>query len=152
MSEVLNEAFISQAGFDDAKNFYSLISKEFSYLDLTLEKVFARLSSKNSLVYKLTIKDKFAGLIDFQINGFEGFVFGVAVEEDFRGQGLGETLLDFALDYFKQQAIKEVKLLVRKENTAAKRLYLKKGFKLIGLHDKPIDGAIVEEMVLTLDS
>lgn len=51
-----------------------------------------------------------------------------SVAPDFRGKGIGSSLLDFAEKYFKEKGICKIRLHVDKDNSDAIRLYVRKGF------------------------
>lgn len=51
------------------------------------------------------------------------------VKEDLRGKGIGSCILKFAIDFFKDNGIKTIRLHVYKDNPAAIRLYERYGFR-----------------------
>ena len=56
--------------------------------------------------------------------------FGMSVHPDFKGQGVGKTLLQCFLDFAKNnKVIEKVELGVIEENTAAYNLYYSQGFR-----------------------
>jgi len=55
-------------------------------------------------------------------------VLAIAVEYDFRHQGVGRKLMDWLLEYAAKKGIKKVSLCVSKDNYSLS-LYLQKGFK-----------------------
>ena len=68
-----------------------------------------------------------------EIRGKEGGIFGyissVIVDEDYRGQGIGEHLIQKAIMYLGRRGANKVRINVRKEATGAINLYEKIGFK-----------------------
>jgi ribosomal-protein-alanine N-acetyltransferase len=58
-----------------------------------------------------------------------GHVKDIAVREDFRGRGIGTTLLERALGVLRSQGAASVKLEVREGNDTARRLYREHGFE-----------------------
>jgi RimJ/RimL family protein N-acetyltransferase len=63
-----------------------------------------------------------------------GELVQVYVEPGYRGQNLGERLLQYVLDYaFTQEGIEQVQLSVIASNQTAIRLYEKLGFKSFGV-------------------
>ena len=66
-------------------------------------------------------------------------ILSLAVSPETRGQGLGSQLTGAGLEYLRSIGIKKVKLEVRPDNPAAKHIYEKHGFKVVGeakdLHD-----------------
>ena len=51
------------------------------------------------------------------------------VREDLRGKGIGSRILEFAINYFKENGIKKIRLHVYKDNSSAIKLYEKYDFK-----------------------
>jgi len=60
-------------------------------------------------------------------------LFNIAVKSEFRGLGLGKTILWLIIKIASQQNIKNFYLEVRKSNLAAIDLYKKFGFEIIGI-------------------
>ena len=116
------------------------------------------------LVYNSTVvakdKNKIVGVLQWHVkeNAAHGLaeIEEVLISENYRGQGTGSLLVLFAIDairkYFIEFNIKPRKifLFVGKENTAARKLYEKHGFRLINsigyvFHDN------VEELFYSLE-
>ena len=55
----------------------------------------------------------------------------VATQHEFRGNGYGEQMLDFVIDYAKGRGTTQIALTSKPERAAAHRLYLKKGFRVV---------------------
>lgn len=80
---------------------------------------------------------------DGLIVGYGGVTFGVddaeidniGVEEEYRGEGRGKTILGMLVKKAKEKKMKRIFLEVRVSNTAAMLLYLKHGFH--GLYVRP---------------
>lgn len=89
----------------------------------------------NPVSYSYTIKSSYKGkkkvtaYIVFWVVHGEAHILDLAVHPDFRGIGLGEMLLRYALDKMCDSLVFEVFLEVRKSNRAAICLYKKLGFK-----------------------
>ena len=77
----------------------------------------------------------------------EGDIYKIAVRLDKRRQGIGEQLLEYAIQEAKKEGITQITLEVRKSNTAAISLYQKKGFSQEGIrpdyYEKPKEDAII---------
>ena len=75
----------------------------------------------------------------------------IAVEKDYRGQGLGGALMDAFLKDMKSSGAERVFLEVRLSNVAAKTLYERRGFATVRVREKYYaDGESALEMVKTL--
>jgi ribosomal-protein-alanine N-acetyltransferase len=59
-----------------------------------------------------------------------GHILNIAVDPDFRNQGLGKRLLEYALDHSRKLGAERVELEVRTGNDAAITLYQKYGFEI----------------------
>jgi ribosomal protein S18 acetylase RimI-like enzyme len=62
----------------------------------------------------------------------EWYIDSLGVLPTYRCLGIGTTLLQFLINEYVQKRGEALGLLVEKENTAAKRLYLKLGFQTVG--------------------
>lgn len=56
-----------------------------------------------------------------------------AVHPDFRRKGLGESVLFYVLEMLKKEGVERIFLEVRPSNVAARALYEKLGFRLLGV-------------------
>jgi ribosomal protein S18 acetylase RimI-like enzyme len=56
-------------------------------------------------------------------DGHRGWVYYVAVDPDWRGQGLGRAIMTAAEDWLRQAGIEKLQLLVRRENAKASAFY-----------------------------
>jgi len=62
-------------------------------------------------------------------NSEEVFIFSFGVREQSRGVGIGSFLLENIVIALNREGIKKIKLTVAEENSSAKKLYTKFGFK-----------------------
>lgn len=63
----------------------------------------------------------------------EGHIMNIAVDPDYRGLGIGDSLLENMINYASVKNIKHMTLEVRESNLAAISLYCKHGFKKAGI-------------------
>ena len=62
---------------------------------------------------------------------FEDIIWlGICVLEKYRGKGIGKCIMNYLLDYCKNNNINELYLTVDKQNIVAKNLYDKLGFAI----------------------
>ena len=85
----------------------------------------ARLNSSSS-------QNEIAGFIVARLIADELHVNNVAVRPEFRGRGLGSTLLLTTIEQAQQRNAKMAQLEVRANNQAAQRLYRRCGFRSVG--------------------
>lgn len=99
-------------------------------------------------------ENQVVGYIIFWKIGEEVQVNNIAVHPDFRGRGLGESLLRNVIAWVKKKGAQFITLEVRTSNLAAQALYRKLGFKTIGIrrfyYSNPVEDALV--MMLDLGS
>ena len=78
-------------------------------------------------------------------------IFGVYVKQEFRGQGIGEKLIESAISSIKnnRNAIK-INLNVNAKQKAAVKLYEKYGFKTVGRlkKDLHVNGKFYDELIM----
>jgi ribosomal protein S18 acetylase RimI-like enzyme len=58
-----------------------------------------------------------------------GFIYDIFVEKEFRGKGVGRTLLEKAESFCREKGYSRILLMVSVNNEAAAKLYDKMGFK-----------------------
>ncbi|WP_456325187.1 ribosomal protein S18-alanine N-acetyltransferase [Desulfonauticus submarinus] len=90
---------------------------------------------KQSKVYffGIFVQEKIIAYTSLVCLGWEGEIWNLAVLSNWRRQGVGSYLLSRSLDFFNDKGVKEVFLEVRESNIPAIQLYLKFGFKKIGI-------------------
>jgi len=93
---------------------------------------------KNEMIVAFNeMENKVAGmaLISIRKTNF-GFLFGnisnLIVDPNYRGEGLGEKLIRYSIDFFKKNHINSVRIIVKKElDESARSLFIKFGFNEI---------------------
>ena len=142
---------IQPAADTDLELISSLIRKEFPYTEATLDKLRQRLAGKKLFLFKQVEGGQLIGFIEVEaLNMARARINGLVVREGFRGKGNAHALLQFAMDFIKQQGFKEITLLVRQSNEAAKKLYGEHGFAFLRPHAVKLVDEPVEEWYLSL--
>lgn len=85
-------------------------------------------------VYIARIDQEVVGVIEYmrdfdKVN--KTYLYGLAVDKDYRNQGIGNKLLKYSLNKLKGDKIKEVELTVDPDNEEALNLYREFGFERI---------------------
>jgi len=77
----------------------------------------------------------------------EGELMNIAVDDAYRGRGIGSALMEAVLEKASALGTESVYLEVRESNAAARHLYEKYGFSVIGrrrnYYRKPVEDAIL---------
>lgn len=96
---------------------------------------FLREITYNQMAYYYLVEagERIAGFIGMWLVVDEAHITNIAVSPDFRRQGVGEKLLLFALEMAAQNGARCAILEVRVSNARALNLYLKHGFRYVGL-------------------
>ena len=134
----------------DLKGLDSLIGSEFPYTKKSEKSIDERFRSDDFFFFKVVLDGKLVGFCEIKISEDIAFIRGFAVKDESRGKGVGEFLLTRIIDFASGKNINEIILLVAKDNSIAKKLYSKAGFRKIRALDKEIDGQKIEEMKLEL--
>ena len=77
-----------------------------------------------------SVDDDVMGIVTVGEKNGRGDIGLVAVDEKSRGQGVGEKLVRYALKYFYNNEYKYVQVVTQGNNTGARKLYEKCGFKV----------------------
>ena len=122
--------------FKAAPDDYSRYFTPFQFTPRVLETI---LSTATKDRYNLIrVDERVAGF--YMLRGFdEGFqipTYGVWISPDFGRLGIGRLTLDHAISTCRLMGVKELMLKVHPENSVAKNLYEKSGFKRIGFDKK----------------
>ena len=82
----------------------------------------------------------------------EAEILNLAVHPGLRGQGIGGTLLDAAVDAVKSRGAEQIYLEVRESNDSARKLYAGRGFDEItrrpGYYRHPVEDALVLRLAM----
>ncbi|MFH1200183.1 MAG: GNAT family N-acetyltransferase [Candidatus Micrarchaeota archaeon] len=121
-----------------------LTRKYFPYTGFNMEKILKRLKTRRVHYFVALYGGHTVGFVDFKENAKSVRILGLAVLEEFRGNGVGQALLDSTLGFAKKAGKRSTHLLVAASNSAAKRLYAKNGFASKGILARKIWGLDVE--------
>jgi ribosomal protein S18 acetylase RimI-like enzyme len=140
---------ILKAGKKDFNKISKLIKSEFPYTTKNLEKIDLR-TKKGNFIFVAKEKRVFFGFIEFKLSEFNANFLGMAVKKEFRRKGIGKKLFDFFIDFCKENEVKTISLIVKKDNVKAKKLYKSKGFIKVKELEKKIENSTIEVMQLNL--
>jgi dTDP-4-amino-4,6-dideoxy-D-galactose acyltransferase len=109
----------------DSKISYSIFEKLYR---IWIEKSVNKELADDILIYK--INDRAAGLITVYTKDSVGHIGLVGVDNNFRGQGIGNKLIIASDKYFKEVGCKSVEVVTQGLNKAATTLYEKNSFSI----------------------
>ena len=110
------------------------------------------LRRKDSDLLVAEFKGDIAGYAVFWAVMDQGELGNVAVDEEYRGRGIGSKLIKAVLERAHERSVHEIFLEVRKSNVRAQDLYKGFGFAEVGRRKnyylEPLEDALVMKMVL----
>lgn len=94
------------------------------------------LSSNSRYIVTKNINNIIVGFCGIKIIFDTAEIMNIVTKKDFRSNGIGTLMLDYIIDYCKNNKIKNINLEVNSTNTVAINLYKKYNFKEVGLRKK----------------
>lgn len=131
---------------DDVASVHQLetecFNRPWSYASIDKE-----VDNENALFCVCEIDDVIVGYAGMYYICDEGDITNVAITKDYRGRGIGQTLLEEMFRMAMLKGISQFTLEVRSSNIAARRLYEKLGFQEEGIrknfYDNPVEDGII---------
>jgi N-acetylglutamate synthase-like GNAT family acetyltransferase len=123
-----------------------MIKREFPYTAFTPQHIEERINNPKYLILIAKQENIITGFAELELfpEKKEARLNAVFVEESWRDQKIGTTLVRHAINQCKHKKIQRLFLLVKIENFGAKHLYEEVGFSFEKMHDKIIDDSEVE--------
>lgn len=104
-------------------------------------------SADNGYYIVAKLDGKIVGYSGFRFVLDEGHITTLAVHPDYRGRGIGTSLVSKLIESAKNKNIKRLFLEVRESNKVAQKIYKKLGFKVIDrrreYYQNPVEDALV---------
>ncbi len=121
---------VLQGSLDLAEEIADFQSQAFETpLDVALKYAREAVSSASSLLYILKTDGRVVASVSVDTDFGTNYFFGLAVDQDFQGQGLGSYLLLASMRDLNKRNGQEFQIVVEKQNSRALKLYKKLGFK-----------------------
>ncbi|WP_176693563.1 GNAT family N-acetyltransferase [Streptococcus sanguinis] len=121
---------VLQGSLDLAEEIAAFQSRVFETpLDVALKYAQESITSSSSLLYILKKDDRVVASVSVDTDFGTNYFFGLAVNQDFQGQGLGSYLLLASMQNLNELNGQDFQIVVEKQNTRALKLYKKLGFK-----------------------
>lgn len=96
-----------------------------------------------------------AGFACLMWYGDEGEILNIAVRTSARKNGIGQRLMDAMLTEGAADGVHDFYLEVRESNAAARHLYDKNGFEILGIrkryYSKPVENAVIMRKTIAAD-
>lgn len=113
-------------------DFLVLLTKnEVSFTAATLKEIIS--SDSSHLFFAFDADKNCMGMLTIGIyispTGKKAWIEDVVVSESYRGQGIGKKLMDFAIQFVKEQGVSLLMLTSNPARVAANNLYVKLGFE-----------------------
>ena len=107
-----------------------MIDREYEYECYSLNSIQESLCNNYTYNFLAQIDGKSVGYISFTIIFEECNILKIVVARDCREMGIASALMQYTMQFVKNNGAKEIFLEVRKNNFIAKKFYEKNGFKL----------------------
>ena len=128
------------------------IEQDLFHVPWTKEGFFTFLTRDDAMFLVVEEKEKILGYCGLLMVLDEGDITNVAVEEGFRGRGIGILLVNAVKEMAVRQGIRQIFLEVRESNEAARNLYRSCGFEPCGrrkdFYREPVEDAILMQIRL----
>ena len=117
------------------------------------DRFYSELQNKNRITFVYTKDEEYIAEVsivfnkndeDYTIPGKRIYISRIIVKKDFRGKGYGKKLMNYAIDYAKNNEYKEISLGVNLDNYIAFKLYVDLGFTKIQYIGEDSDGKYVK--------
>lgn len=117
------------------------------------DRFYSELQNKNRITFVYTKDEEYIAEVsivfnkndeDYTIPGKRIYISRIIVKKDFRGKEYGKKLMNYAIDYAKNNGYKEISLGVNLDNYIAFKLYVDLGFTKIQYIGEDSDGKYVK--------
>jgi len=122
-------------------------------------KGFSRITSKVKEIFNYNgaggapvPQDKIVGFAGFWIMAGEAHIISIAVKASYRGRGIGELILAHLIDLARSLGADVVTLEARVSNYIAQNLYLKYGFRKVGIRRGYYTDNREDAVIMTTDT
>ena len=126
----MNNISFRCADIKDVNDIY-LIDQEYEYEQYSIDMVKASIEDEKYFNVILSIDDTAVGYLSALMVADECELIKIVVKSSCRGNGYGKLLIDTLLSKCRENFTKKIFLEVRNDNTEAKNLYEKCGFKKV---------------------
>ena len=131
---------------EDAEAVARIEADSFS-MPWTVNGFLTALERRDTIFYVAEKMGEILGYVGFYISIDEADITNIAVEKDFRRQGIGRLLMETVIDTCTRKDVQMLGLEVRAGNEPAKALYTELGFRAVGIrkgfYERPVEDACV---------
>lgn len=122
------DAKIAKAKTNNSSQILYFIKKFFPYHKITENQINQHILKETHVYLLAFFNNSPIGYIDVSFRQNSAMILGIAVENNFRNNGIGTELLQSAISIIEKKGIKKIYLLVQTVNLDAIQLYLANGF------------------------
>lgn len=126
---------ISNMTISDFENISSILTSDFDNF-WSCQTLLSELNNTNSYYIVAKLNTKVVGFAGIWKSVDDVHITDIVVKKDFRKNGIGSLLLQKLISVAKELKFKELTLEVNSNNEPAKKLYLKFGFKELGIRKR----------------
>lgn len=137
----------------DLPKILEYITQEFPYYNVDHEKLAKKHSNPQFIFLKAVEEGKVQGFVELEVyEPYKKFarINGIVIDKSARRKGIGQTLLQAAVDLAHEMDMRLVTMLVEKDNTIAKKLYDKVGFSYMMDLETKVNNKDIEEWEIIL--
>ena len=131
---------------EDVKLVYELSARCFA-VPWTEASLIKELDNHLAHYYVAELRGNIVGYGGMWMIAGEGEITNIAVDEEYRGEGIGQAIVNHLMQVGQEKTLCMIHLEVRSSNEIAQRLYVGAGFEKItvrkGYYQKPTEDAIV---------
>jgi ribosomal-protein-alanine N-acetyltransferase len=135
-----NKITVSKATDRELYSIYVLSRAYFPYANFSYKEILARVEGGRVTYLVARMGGRLAGYLDYEVYEDHAKILGLAVLEEYRGNGIARKILRKALRDIKKTGYERAYLFVSKDNAIAQKLYADEGFSSAGLLEKKING------------
>ncbi len=110
----------------------------------------SELENPNSIYFIIKENDEICGFIGILQVLDTADIMNIVIKKSYRGRGLSKILLEYIINYCKENNIKKINLEVSSKNIVAINLYKKYGFEEVGYRKnyyKNADGVLLTKIL-----
>ena len=139
---IISEPLIRCIDETDFRAVAEITNKHFPHMLVTPSKIALRLSRGFSY-FVAVVEGAVVGFIEVKLEEKKAKLLGMAVDDRFKGRGIGSALINKAIEFAVEEGKREIYLEVRRNNLSAIKVYERHGFVLKKELEKDGEGVYI---------